>query len=270
MAESKRNIESGAVTGVDSWNEPAAPEWANGALAVERKAHQILEGGRESDEIWISTQEEDRQGDTLISTGARLDNYWKNPVMGWNHGMGSIDFPIGRVTDIEIISGRGLSARWEWPPWKFENPKEGIEAVDDIHRLWNGRFINAASVWFRIIKADPKEGHENDWWPPLVVHEWELMEAALVYVPANQSAVRRSMKAIGEAEYLRRVKRKFRQRMGNRGEQLEAAEPQRKNADAGQQVRNVVIPVNPELVRLDEKLNQLNLTMQNFKRSLKP
>jgi hypothetical protein len=196
--EHKRDFAEGVLTCLDGWDSPDAPEWANGALKVERKSHEVLDGGQEADEIWISTQEEDRDGDVLVSTGARLDNYWKNPVFGWNHGLKSIDFPIGRVTNIEIISGKGLSARWIWPPWKFENPKEGVERVDDIHRLWNGRFINAASVWFRIINADPREGHEDDWFPPLIIHEWELMEAALVYVGANQSAVRRSMKAIGE------------------------------------------------------------------------
>ena len=281
----KRKFDRGAITYLDGWDSPAAPEWANGALPIQRKAHTILDGGKEADEIWISTQEEDREGDVLISTGARLDNYWKNPVLGWNHGRGSIDFPIGRVTNVEIVSGRGLFARWEWPPWKFENPKEGVEAVDDIHRLWNGRFINAASVWFRILKADPKEGHENDWWPPLIVHEWELMEAALVYVPANQSAVRRSLKAIGETDYLRRIRRKFRQKWGNDGERL-AAEPRQtvetprrgvsNRADAAHPpVRNVIVSINqpvlsevegPDLVRFDEKLNHLTLAVETLHR----
>jgi len=263
----KRRYERGRVTRPDGCEMAEAPEWANGALKVERKGHEVLEGGKEADEIWISTQEEDREGDVLIATGARLDNFWKNPVLGWNHGRGSIDFPIGRVTDVEIVAGKGLAARWVWPPWKFENPKEGVEAIDDIHRLWNGRFINAASVWFRILKADAKEGHENDWWPPLIIHEWELMEAALVYVPANQSAVRRSMKAIGEAEYLRRVKRKFRQKWGDGGERF-AAEP-RACGDAVQSaVRNAVIPIYAELADLEEKLNQLNDAAMNLKRSL--
>jgi hypothetical protein len=265
----KRDFAEGVVTCLDGWDSPDAPEWANGALNVERKAHEVLEGGQESDEIWISTQEEDRDGDVLVSTGARLDNYWKNPVFGWNHGLKSIDFPIGRVTNIEVIAGVGLAARWIWPPWKFENPKEGVERIDDIHRLWNGRFINAASVWFRIINADPREGHEDDWFPPLIVHEWELMEAALVYVGANQSAVRRSMKAIGEIEYLRRVKRKFRQKWGESGERLAAESPVSREDAVKDTVRNVIIPINPELVRLDEKLNQLNFVMKNLKGSVK-
>lgn len=264
----KRSFTAGTVAYLDGCDSPHAPEWASGALAVRRKAHTILEGGKEADEIWISTQEEDREGDILIAAGARLDNYWKNPVLGWNHGRGSIDFPIGRITNVEIISGRGLFARWEWPPWKFENPKEGVEAVDDIHRLWNGRFINAASVWFRILKADPKEGHENDWWPPLIVHEWELMEAALVYVPANQSAVRRSLKAIGESEYLRRVKRKFRQKWGDHGERLTAAESRPSGNAVKTPVRNIIIPINMELVRLDEKLNHLNTAVETLHRNV--
>ncbi|TVL98682.1 MAG: hypothetical protein CV087_20855 [Candidatus Brocadia sp. WS118] len=273
----KRNFEKGTITCVDGYDLPEAPEWADGSLTVVRKNHQVLEGGKEADEIWITTQEEDREGDTIVATGVRLDNYWKNPVLGWNHGMGSIDFPIGRVTDIETVAGVGLAARWVWPPWKFDNPKEGVEAVDDIHRLWNGRFINAASIWFRIIAADPKEGHENDWWPPLIIHESELLEAALVYVPANQSAVRRSMKAIGESEYLRRVQRKFRQKFGDNGERLTTVP--RLAADVVKNpVRNVIVPVKqsalskvegPELVRLDEKLNQLNFVINNLKGSFK-
>ncbi|WP_373649221.1 hypothetical protein [Schlesneria sp. DSM 10557] len=43
----------------------------------------------------ISTDAIDRVGDQLIPRGCRLENYAKNPVVLWAHGLEGIAQPIG-------------------------------------------------------------------------------------------------------------------------------------------------------------------------------
>lgn len=254
----KRQFEKGTETAIDGWDIPGAPEWANGALEVKRINSKQMDDGKVKDEIWISSQNEDRDGDIIIATGIKLDDYFKNPVVGWNHGLGSLDIPIGKTTSIDTVEGKGLAAEWIWPPWKHIDAEMGVERVDDIHRLWAGHFINAASIWFIILSAEIREGHENDWWPPLIVHECSLMEWALVYVPANQDAVRRSMKAIHQHDYLKRLKRKFRKK-----EQSDA-----ENKSLKGEIRNVTLPLTG-FDNLKQGINQLSESTNNLKGILK-
>ena len=201
----RRQCEPGTVVTVDSWDDPNAPDWANGALKVKRINRKQLAGGIVEDEIMITTEEPDRIGDIVVATGMQFEDYWGNPVVGWNHGQDDISHPIAKTIELSVLPGRGVRAKFVWPPWHFENPKEGVEVVDDIHKLWDGRFINAASIWFQILEADPVEGYEDYWWPPLKIHSSKLMEWALVYVPMNAGAVRRALKRIGEDTFFKRT-----------------------------------------------------------------
>jgi hypothetical protein len=209
-------------------------------LTVERKAVDVMSDGREVNEVWISTQEKETRGngDIVVATGVDFSEYMKNPVVGWNHGLGSIDFPIARSTSLEVVAGVGIAAKFEWPPWKWADPKLGIDDVDDIHRLWAGRFINAASVWIRILAADPQEGFEDSWWPPLIIHKCLLLEWALVYVPMNQGALRRSLKHVAAAKYLDRAFQRERFRV----KRIDVNQRQVSDPPA---VHNVVIPISP-------------------------
>ena len=208
-------------------------------LSVQRKAVEIRDDGSESNEVWISTQEKESRGngDVVVATGVDFSEYLKNPVVGWNHGLGKIDFPIAKTTALEVVAGVGIAAKFDWPVWKHVDPKMGVEQVDDIHRLWAGHFINAASVWIRILAADPQEGYEDSWWPPLMIHKCLLLEWALVYVPMNQGALRRSLKHVAAAKYLDRAFRRERDKQ----KRLDVI----KSGASGAADVNVVIPVSP-------------------------
>ncbi|MHB0923347.1 MAG: HK97 family phage prohead protease [Bellilinea sp.] len=131
-------------------------------------------------EVWISTEGTDRAGDIVRATGARLENYRKNPVVMYGHDY-SIP-PIAKALTVEILPGAGIKSR-------FKFPTPGIHPLaDTIRGLWTEGFINAASIGFEPIKAvnlDPSRAYG-----PQEYTEWELLEWSIVSIPANQSALR--------------------------------------------------------------------------------
>lgn len=136
-------------------------------------------------EAMISTEAVDRQGDIVRATGAKLDNYMKNPVVLWAHDYG--EMPVARTLSIEIMAGKGLKARFQFPEWGVS------ERADEVRRLWAAGFLNATSIGFQPITAQPL-GDRNDFWGPQEFVEWELLEYSIVPVPANQEALRLAVK----------------------------------------------------------------------------
>jgi hypothetical protein len=97
--------------------------------------------------------------------------------------------------ELEVIPGKGIRAQFQFPPI-------GTYAfADTVHGLWNGKFLNAASIGFQ-----PGDGENSV--SPIIddagkptggvqYNEWELLEFSIVPVPANQEALRLALKAIG-------------------------------------------------------------------------
>lgn len=133
-------------------------------------------------EIIISTEEIDRQGDIVRATGAQLTNYLRNPVVLLGHDYH--DFPIGRTLAIEVMPGRGLKARFQFPEWGM------YDKADTTRKLFAAGFINAASIGFMPLESLPLE-KDRPWGPQDYV-SWEMLEWSLVTVPANASALRLS------------------------------------------------------------------------------
>jgi phage head maturation protease len=130
-------------------------------------------------EVLISSELEDRDGDILLSAGANVDNYRRNPVVLYAHDYGGL--PVARATNIEAIQGTGLKAVMEFPP-------KGISArADEVRGLWEGGFLNAASVGF--VPKHFEERHPTG----RIFTDWELLEFSIVPVPANAAALRLSI-----------------------------------------------------------------------------
>lgn len=143
------------------------------AVACEIKA---LDGQPGIYEVMASTEAQDRQGDVLVSTGAKLDNYRRNPVVLWAHDYTRL--PVARALDIESVPGVGLRAKMEFAP-------AGVDPfIDAVRSLWDRGFLNAASVGFQ-----PKAGTPNG--PNGTRYtDWELLEFSIVPIPANPDALR--------------------------------------------------------------------------------
>lgn len=197
---------------------------------------------RMNDEVWISTEVRDASGlgDIVRADGGDFTDYMKNPVIFWDHGF-RLDLPIARAPEMPRVVNDGgvkkIMARIDWVPYgqSFE--------IDAIHRLWDGKFINAVSIRFLISKALPLPGHEKDWWPPLDIQEWVLREFSIVGVPANQDALRKSAQWLMSNKQLRRQKHRERMRRMSNAEFPEGNE------------RSVLLPLS-DCVELQE-LNQV-------------
>lgn len=212
--------------------------------------------GMARDRILISTQQNDPADglDELVATGGEVESYLQgNPVVGYNHGHGRISTPIGRTTELVIRAGFGIEAAWEWPPWDMD------EDADKIHRLWDGRFIHAASIWYTIVSARVKDGHEKEWWPPLIIDKWKMREWALVYVPADSQAHRQR-----DRELLRMVMPRSDRR------KLEQRARRRVNPDGtvAAEARSVQAIVPLEMTTLAMRLAELQGMTRSFLKSL--
>jgi HK97 family phage prohead protease len=139
-------------------------------------------------EAMISTEAVDRQGDIVRATGAKLDNYLKNPVVLWAHDYG--DTPVAKCLSIEIMPGKGLKATFQFPEW-------GTSArADEVRRLWAAGFLNATSIGFIPITSMAIDPNDKYGWGPQDYVEWELLEFSIVPVPANQEALRLAVKSL--------------------------------------------------------------------------
>lgn len=57
-------------------------------------------------------------------------------------------------------------------------------STQTLASLENGVTLGV-SIGAMILDYDEKEGHEDSWWPPLIINEVELLEASVVGIPAN-------------------------------------------------------------------------------------
>ena len=137
----------------------------------------------------ISTEDVDRDGDTLDMDGIVVDEYKLNPVVCLNHAtdedniaIGVSDDPQSRELMIrkEEVDGQPrLVARCYF---NMEDPVGGR-----VGRAVKNGFMRAASVSF-----DPVDGEvTKNRWGGNHYRKWKLIEWSVVTVPANAQAVRR-------------------------------------------------------------------------------
>ncbi len=125
--------------------------------------------------IVISCNDRDREHDKVEATGARLENYVKNPVVLWAHGYR--DVPIARAPKTWIEADRILSE-----PEFIGAETYPFAAM--IEKLVRGSFLNAASIGFRpMVYQINQDEHGYDF------NEWELLEYSIVPVPMQPGAL---------------------------------------------------------------------------------
>lgn len=126
--------------------------------------------------VIISTDDVDRQGDIVVQAGILLDAYRANPVVLWQHDP---MHPIARCAEIGIADGK-LRALVQFPP-------EGTsEKADEVYGLIRAGVVNAASIGFLPLDAEPMD--EKQPWAGQRFLSCELMEFSFVSVPANRGA----------------------------------------------------------------------------------
>lgn len=157
---------------------------APGAMALDRLVEPAVDTARMCASAVISTPTPDRGADVLLPEGMQVENYRKNPVVLWEHGLSGIDFPIAKSEDPEgrlalSVSPAGVTATAYFTPSSPES--------EQIFALIAERIIRGASVRALMQKTHPRRGPHGE--IGLVVDEWDLEEWSWVAVPANPEAV---------------------------------------------------------------------------------
>lgn len=128
--------------------------------------------------VIISTEDVDRQGESVLLSGWDLSFYKLNPVVLWAHDYSQM--PIGVCTSIDIADGK-LVAEGKFAPTDF---------AQDVRKLYDLGMLRTTSVGFI-----PKEWHASEGG---VITRAELLEFSFVPVPANPYALSMNqMKELG-------------------------------------------------------------------------
>ena len=131
-----------------------------------------------------STPDVDRDKDRVIATGARLDNFLKNPVLMYGHNYRDPWALIGKAADLQVDAG-GINFQPE-----LREPANDSDPMTVIRALWEQKLLRACSIGFNPTKWMENEVGGRDF------VEWELLEISIVPIPANQNALRLAAKAI--------------------------------------------------------------------------
>lgn len=122
----------------------------------------------------------------LRMTGARLDRFRSNPVVGYGHRYWTReDLPIGRGTHASVEDGKLLI------DVEFDQDDDFAQRIE---RKYRSGFMNAVSIGFDVIRW---EGGKGSYWGGGVAEEWEPYELSAVPVPMDGSAVVESGRARG-------------------------------------------------------------------------
>jgi hypothetical protein len=136
--------------------------------------------GQPGDPIRFLAATEGQKGDgiDLRMSGARLERYLANPVVGYNHQYWGRDgLPIGRGEGTAVVGSQLFI------DVVFDQDDDFAKRVEAKYR--NG-FLNAVSIGFSVWAWEDGKG---SYWLGGVAQEWELTELSCVPVPMDPEAV---------------------------------------------------------------------------------
>lgn len=137
----------------------------------------------------ITTQDEDRQRDIVVTAGIDLSKHKTNPVVLYNHGYGGVKFPVGKAEDSE---GAYQLVRSEGKVRSVTYFSQKNLESEQIFQLVEEGILRGVSIGFQIKTAEyrrDKSPEEYDGWPGLLISKCELFEYSHVSIPANPEAL---------------------------------------------------------------------------------
>lgn len=134
----------------------------------------------------------------LRMSGAQLDRYRGNPVLGYGHSYyGRTNLPIGRVVPDSIaVEGAQLVGDLEFD--------QGDEFAVEVERKMRAGYLNAVSIGFDVLQW---ESADDNYWRGGVATKWEQTELSVVPVPMDASALVTSGRDLGDDEVADLVRR---------------------------------------------------------------
>ena len=158
------------------------------SLAMETTVAPEIDRQAMSARAVISTATIDRVQDLLIPRGCRLENYQKNPVVLWGHGLEGISQPIGTSRDptgnlaVTITDDEVRATSWF---------SQTSLAAAQIFELIDEGIVRATSVRETPLKSRiERHPHVGD---ILIVEEWELEEWSWCAIGVNPDAVAKTL-----------------------------------------------------------------------------
>lgn len=146
---------------------------------------------REGQPLRVVMASEGRQADgiDLRMSGAQLDRYRANPVLGYGHSYwGRTNLPIGRVApDSLMMDGSMLVGELEFD--------QGDEFAREVERKMRSGYLNAVSIGFGVTEW---ESEQDSYWRGGVATKWELSELSVVPIPMDANAVVTAGRAQGD------------------------------------------------------------------------
>jgi len=136
----------------------------------------------------INTPCEDREGDIIVPKGVHLENFSKNPVVLWEHGLGEITRPIAKCQHpdgklaLEVEEDQILATSY------FTD--KTLESSQIFHLIAEG-LVRATSVRAVPIKSSTRKTSKDG--IGIVLEEWELIEWSWGALGVNPDAIARTI-----------------------------------------------------------------------------
>lgn len=153
--------------------------------------------------VVMASEGKQADGIDLRMSGAKLDRYRNNPVLGYGHAYwGRENLPIGRVNPASItVHGAQIEGELEF------DDKDPFAML--CQQKMRDGFLSAVSIGFTVVRwEDPK----SSYWTGGVAEEWELSELSVVPIGMDSNALVSSGRALSSdqfADEIARVRRWF-------------------------------------------------------------
>lgn len=142
--------------------------------------------------LWtLTTQEVDRTGDIVVSTGMQKPN--THIPVKFNHGYGSSagSVPIGKIDKKNLtVNNKSVDGLVE-----FDKNDEFAQLIE---RKVNDNILTTGSIGFNPLSWDEIKNDQNRT-TGYKYNSWELLEFSIVPVPANRSALKKELDFISKA-----------------------------------------------------------------------
>jgi hypothetical protein len=142
----------------------------------------------------LTSKTVDRDGEVILPTGGKLDNFRNNPVFLWAHSRK--DPSIGRVIPETIqVTENEMTARVEFD---LDDPFSAL-----IFNKYQKKHLNAGSISFIPLDSDKPilDGQRGS-----TFTEWELLEFSGVPIPSNPQALAKEYPTVEDGTWFDRLK----------------------------------------------------------------
>lgn len=154
---------------------------------------------REGAPLRVVMASEGRQADgiDLRMSGAQLERYRGNPVLGYGHSYwGRANLPIGRTSPESInVDGTMLAGELEFD--------QGDEFAREVERKMRSGYLNAVSIGFEVTEW---ESESDNSWRGGVATKWELTELSVVPVPMDAKALVTAGRGLADPDLIAAVR----------------------------------------------------------------